>query len=309
MKNRVLGSFIVLAAGCSGVDTSLSIENVAAPEDSMACEFDAASEKIWIETQFDSNPVQVGQTVVVGGMPVFVARQPVHRLNLRVRNFMQAESVPFEEDSPREVFTYPNAVSAVRFDATWECESRGLAPDLQPLILPQFSPKDPFCVDRREDVVGDFKGSDVIPASGPSIPAGGIGFASITPVPLELGEAFDEVFDFARLANACCQNVGGGDCSRVGMAFTPGAADECNQLQNAFQRVAPQGELDVRDVQDLTGWAAFSRYDGVSGSGFPLRLRGVLEGLTSTGDLVTSSELVHVISICRDCGGTPCASL
>jgi hypothetical protein len=292
MKSIYLSLAAIGLAGCTNVETSLSIQHAAAGESQMGgvCTFEETGEMFLSEVTFDA------------------ARQNTMSLHLRVKNLLQGGTVEFGGDTP-DTFTISNKVTPTRFDLRWECDVNGFADDLGELYVPQFSATEPFCL--GEDT-GNFVGFDVVPANGNTIePGGDIGLVEIRPITAQLGDAFADVFVLAKLSQDCCDSAGG--CSDAALA--KGTA--CGTLQATFDRIAGQGKLNAQSFADIQKFRPFLIYDGAQNSakplqefpfGYPLRLRGVLEGVTSDGTVVGSDEWWIQVNLCANCGRTPCTA-
>src|SRR6185503_20042538 len=120
---------------------------------------------------------------------VDVANQLTLFLVLKVRNTLAPNMVEINTD-PDQGIAYSEAVSPLRFDYRWECDTIGFGSDHGALFLPQFSVNQPFCLDSRDETGGDFVGFDVITATGGAIAAGSFGDVEIRPIPAPLGIAF-----------------------------------------------------------------------------------------------------------------------
>ncbi len=276
--------------GCDAPDSSLVIEGVIPPmtmKDQMTgavtCAWDPSSMVSFADPTLD------------------VAAQLTLFLVLKVRNTLQPAEVEIDT-MPDNVITYSEAVSPLRFDYRWECDTIGFGSDLGALFLPQFSVNQPFCLDSRDETGGDFVGFDVIPATGGAIPAGGTGSVEIRPIPAPLGIAIYDMFTLASLAQACCASTDG--CAGV----ENGSNQQCIQLQSLFQDVG----ILQNQTEAAQRYRPFALFDGGSpptaGTNlptptYPLRMRGVLEGVTSSGDTVTSNEWAQDIGIGRNLGG------
>jgi hypothetical protein len=281
----ILTAVLPLVA-CDAPDSSLVIEGVIFPSvmtDSMTgsttCMYDPMSTTNFIDISID----------VAGQLTLFLV--------LKVRNTLRPSEVLIDTD-PNQGIVYSEAVSPLRFDYRWECDTIGFGSDLGALFLPQFSVNQPFCLDSRDETGGDFVGFDVIPATGATIPAGSVGGVEIRPIPAPLGIAFYDMFTLAALAQACCGSTDG--CAGV----ENGANQECIRLQTLFNDVG----ILQNQTEAAQRYRPFSLFDGAVPPAstypvtptYPLRMRGVLEGVTSSGDTVTSNEYSQDIGVGRN---------
>ncbi len=305
---RLYGTLALALIGCNNLETALVIKNIAAPEDAATCAFKADSDETLVFLHYDAS---VSRTFI---------------LNLQVQNNLQAGTVQFSAEDPMDTYTFPNIVIPQSFDLRWECELDGFSAGLGPLFLPQFSVQQPFCLDRRDDLNREVSGVDTIRAAGQSIePGGGLGLVAIRPVTEQLSRAISDLFSIAAQANACCNAFQGqGECSALpNYSVDLSGSHECDVLQRQFNSVAGPGALSVNSLEDIRKFQPFSVYDGslpeftsnrdlgqpgnFFGPAYPMRLSGILEGVTQNGDLVTSARWGDVINICNDCGGSsPC---
>ncbi len=298
MKRFLLGTtFTLLAVGCNNVEVGLLVEEVPVPnfdEEANTCEF--APGEVDFALTFDSQNMT--------GMTIWT----------EVTNVLSGGGVVINEMDPGIDLVFPNSVTPLRFDFRWECDSFGFTAGQGPLFLPAFSVTNPFCLDTRDDANGDFAGFDVVAATGPPVAPEGTAIWKFTPIPVRLGTALDDAFRLAQLSDACCRDVGG--CANAGTT----ASDDCNALQDAFDAVAGPGVYSITNEADLNIWRPYFDYTfaGTQARGdpatvpFPLRLRGVYEGITSRGSLITSAEFVRSIGICQGGDianlGRPCTS-
>jgi hypothetical protein len=169
-------------------------------------------------------------------------------------------------------------------------------------------------LNRRSEIT-TFKGFDLVPASGGGIPPnGGVGVAQVEAIPRDLGQAFDDLFKIAALADACCTEPNTGCSGSSGQS--------CQTLADAFTALDPDGRfLTVQSPspdqqsEDLITYAAFARFNGdyitardpqiqrsTFSPSYPMRFRGFLEGLSGDGSLVRSTEGSVRINVCRSCG-------
>ncbi len=214
-----------------------------------------------------------------------------------VENRLDPVEVMLGGQNQGENIKIPRSIQPLRFDFQWECESTGFQGGVGPIVLPAFSVDKPFCLDKRENVTGDIGGVDVVPASGEPVGPGDRGFVSFTPVPAQLGQAFFDFFEVARLSQKCCDEVGG-DCADVGT----GSGADCTALQDAFDALAGPQRLSAKQPADVQRFRGFSTYVQ-SGARYPVRISGFIEGLLPTGDLIVSSRFNREVELCS--GGIP----
>lgn len=283
--------------GCDNVETALKITRVLAPS-GQNCEYSP------------SNDTQLAVRFDAAGNHLFV-------MVLGVENKLQTNTIELAEG---EEFTPANDVTPLRFDLRWECDSNGFSAELGPLYLPQFSVDRPFCLDKRDDTTGSFVGFDVVNAGGGPVPAGGESSIEIRPITPQMAGALDTMFEIAVEADRCCA----GDCKAITQIEPSAFSDpSCKRVRDLFNAVGG-GDLSTTNLADIEKFRPFATFDGdyfdtinptfscPMGStcrtpAYPIRLRGILEGMTSDGSLVTSTEYAESINICRDCGGTtPC---
>ena len=274
------------AAGCDNRGVGVQILGVAAPNIGMggACSFEANSEVFRSSTHLNTQP----------------PNQLSLTLRARYENQMSATEVVVSRTTGEEL--QPAArVSPLRFDLRWECESNGFG-GVDRFFMPTFQPTQSFCVNER-DAAGSEVGFDTVTASGPAVEQQGVGLASFTPVPAQLGAGFDAAYALAQDAFDCCEAVGG-DCT---------AATETTPTPNGVSRTACE-DADASFTplgyafgpEALERWRQFALYNGfgqpTSGSeGFPMRIVGQMELVTASGRTVVSNDLSHVISTCRGC--------
>ncbi len=286
-KLLCIASFFTLS-GCFNLDTSLvPIGAVLGELDPLAgCSWDPEGGTFEIDPQYNPN-LSTSMRMVV-----------------RLQNTMEANTVEFSED-PQEVFVPPNNVTPLRFDMRWECDTDALSAGLGAMILPQFSFDRPFCLDNRGDTTGNFVGFDVIPASGPAIdPGGGSGLAEINPVTSQMGEAVRDMFEISRLADACCSEDT--DCATSVQRDPNNFGAACSALNTLFTQLGDANR--IKNADFVTRMQRFSSFDATSPGAFiaangvaqyNMRLRGVFEGITADGDLVSSTEFAQVVGFCR----------
>lgn len=283
MNHKVLPLLAVIPfLGCESSETSLVVHSVLLPELDMmtgTCMWDPASEESIVRLSID------------------VASQLTMFLVLRVENTLTPAVVEIDED-PADAWTFSESITPLRFDYRWECDSIGFGSDLGPMYLPQFSVNQPFCLDNRDDTTRNFVGFDVIPATGSTIMPGSFGTVEVRVVPAQLGIAVNDMFALAELAQGCCDSTDG--CAGV----ENGANAACNNLAAFFNDVG----ILQNQTEAAQRYRPFSLFDGntpPSNAGlptpyYPMRLRGVLEGVTGSGDLVTSNEWAQDIGFGRN---------
>ena len=292
MNVKYLALGAALSCACTNVETSLIIQHAAAPDDPMSCEL------------MDDGDVYDSEIFVD------VTGQSTMSLNLRVQNMLQGGTLNFGSDENPDDFQITNKVTPLRFDLRWECDTTGFSDDLGDMYVPQFSATEPFCVgsDTRS-----FSGFDVIPASGNTIePGGDVALVSIRPITVQLMDAFADVFRLAGQAQECCNSAGA--CNDQALQQAPmGPGTPCGILQAEFDRIAGEGRLNAQSFADIQKFRPFAIYDYNQNAprpgfaGYPMRLRGVLEGVTSDDTVVRSDEWWIIVNLCANCGlTTPC---
>lgn len=291
MKRFIWAAALTLV-GCNNVGTGLVVLGAAAPTDMMKCDYTAQGNAYLYAITFD------------------VTRQDTLHLNLRVRNNLTVQTTNWGPDSRHDDVIAPNSVMPRRMEIRWECDSNGFSANLGPLYLPQFSATQPFCSNRS---TRDFQGFDVIPATGQAIDAGGnLGLVSIRPITPQLGGALNDMFTLAQRAQACCTEAGG--CMTDADLQRAASGPACTALQALFDTIAGTGQLRNTRASDLQKFIPYQAFDlrggtrkpGTTvGPSYPLRLRGVLEGVTGSGSVVTSAEYDETIGICAECLATP----
>lgn len=301
MKRLTCAAGLVLAvAACNAPETGLVIRGVGVP-DEMDCSVEGDGEDFLSTIPFDSD-VALGIT-----------------LPFRVRNDLNGEVVNIGSMQTERPLNPSTSVTPLDFDARWECNSNGFSGAVGPLFLPAFSPDPnvPFCLDEREDVE-DFRGFDLLPATGASIEPGEFGVVAVQAIPSELGQAIDEFFILAALADQCCVNSPG--CSGE---INQNTQASCGALRDAFASLDPSGNLLTVESgstdttsEDVARYAAFARFYGsyisfrnppdfqnsIFGPSYTMKFRGFLEGITADGSLVRSSETSVQFNICKSCG-------
>lgn len=296
MRRYLWAPALLLAAGCNDLETGLVVLHAAAGDDN--CAFEEDGDERLGDITFDS------------------AQASTLMLVLRVRNNLQGGSVNFGNDENPDTFNVPSTVTPVRFDLRWECDSNGFSDDLGDLILPQFDPTEPFCLSENTRT---FEGFDVIPASGNTIePNGDVGLVEIRPITAQLGAAFNDVFQLAAMAQACCDDAPRGCDDQTLQSKRNGPGTPCGILQSTFDTIAGPNQLSAQRYEDLQKFRPFLVYDhaAVNPNGGPgpspaysLTLRGVLEGVTQDGSTVRSSEWRQSVHICANCSQSPCTNL
>lgn len=287
--NWAAGAMFLLA-GCSNVDTSLTILGAIPSDSEDKCEFSPMGDVFLGNIYFDA----LGQDTLA--------------LHLRVRNDLQGATVNFGSTALPDNFEVPSGVTPLRMDFRFECDTNGFSDQLGPFYVPQFSAEIPFCLqkDTRE-----FQGFDVVPASGPVIePNGGIAVVLVKPITTQLAHAMGETFILANLADDCCKSLDGiGGCTEENLRnLAPNGMDKCGELQRAFDKIAPD-KLSVNKIDDIEKFRPFAIFDHMSnpprgmglGPTYPMRIRGVLEGVTGDGSIVSSAEYFDEIHICANC--------
>lgn len=296
--SRLAPSALLLAGlfltGCNNVGTSLLILGVAAPENPTECTFASDSEVYRGVTVLNTDP----QPLTPNNIP-----QRHLRLVARYENLMIDEPRTVSS-APQDQFTQPTDVKPLRFDFRWECESNGFT-NIDSFLMPYFRPRSPFCVNERVDS-GDAVGFDSVAATGQTTAAGEEpGLISFTPVPVQLGEAFDTAYRLGGLANSCCDEFGG-DCTRLdALSENDALPGACEELQATFDVMG--GDYSARVSSDVRAWQAYAIYNGAPriealGAAFPMRIVGQFEFVTGSGRTVVSSDLAHIIETCRGCG-------
>lgn len=287
-------------AACEDVDSTLTVLGAAASEEDNVCVFDPEGEDYLLDIHFDA------------------ARNDSLALALRVQNNLQGGLIDLGGNAVGEDnLTIPAAVTPIRMDFRFECDTNGFSDELGALFVPQFSTDKPFCLqkDARE-----FQGFDVVQASGKAIsPNNEIGIAFVRPITVQLARAFGEVFLLAGLAEDCCQSIPGG-CTEDNLRNVPTTGnDACGELQDVFETIAPS-KLSVNEIDDVQKFRPYSLFDwsnavppgrppATIGVSYPMRLRGVLEGVTGDGSIVSSTEYYETVNICANCISTPCTNL
>ena len=279
MKKFWLGAMVTAAVGCNNVEVGLVVEEV--PPPTAGCGF-RTGEVEWPLT-FDSQRMS----------QMFIPTE--------VTNVMSTATTRIVRQDPLLTQQFPTTVTPLRFDFRWECDASGFTAGQGPLILPAFSVDNPFCLDTRDESNADFAGFDVVSASGPPVGPGETVIWLHTPITAQLGEALNVAFRLAELSQACCDLANG--CENARNFATTGA---CQDLQNLLDSVAPN-QFSVQQPETLNIWRPYFLYTAAGAAtlqrgsipNFPLRLRGVYEGITAAGDLITSTEFIRDIGVCK----------
>jgi hypothetical protein len=291
MRKLLPASLGLALIACNAPDTSLLLRGAVVGERDMmtgACMFDPEG----------------GENLL--GIRLDVETQLSLYLLVRADNTLTPPITDIDSD-PDDQLKYREDITPIRFDYRWECDSLGFASDLGPLYLPQFSTTQPFCLDNRDDTTKSFVGFDVINATGASIPAGATGGVEIRPIPAQLGLAIRDMFALAALAEGCCATAAG--CEGV----QNGANQACSDLAAYFADVG----IINNQVEEAQRYRPFSLFNGNAGPAamlgvgaptYQLRMRGVLEGTTGSGDTITSNEYIQDIGIGFSVGGSSICS-
>lgn len=193
-----------------------------------------------------------------------------------------------------------NRIVPLRFSYRWECDSNGFTNGLDTFFMPNFRPRDPFCVNERNEDQASV-GFDVVAAQGSATEPGAIGFALMTVIPTQLGRGFELAYTIGDLADRCCRSDPLNGC--IGAAANP-TSDACTELQSFFNTIG--GNYQVSNPADLIQWQPYAAYynrGGPLGPAFPMRVRGQVEFTTSAGDIVQSNDVLHIIQTCvAPCG-------
>lgn len=289
-KTLWMTSSILLLAGCNSVDLGFVPLYAIQPE----AEVDDVTKQV------------TGCTFDSGGDPipfitVDVAQQNALALMVATENRLQ--EIEIELSTARdEILMIPNHIQPVRFDYRWECDSDGFTAAQGPLRVPAFGADRAFCLDKRDEATGDFSGLNVVPATGASIRPGETGSIEVRIAPPQLLASIQDSFEISSLADACCNAAGGCDQANTGVAA-------CASLLSVFERVGSNQTLD--DAANLAQWRSFVYHTSASPNNagslgnvvpYNMRIRGRFEGLTATGDLITSTDFVQDIGLCEGCG-------
>jgi hypothetical protein len=313
MKRFLWAMPLALLVGCENVETGLTVLGAALPESTETCAFNADGDGYYNNITFDA------------------ANADTLALNLRVRNTLQGGTVNFGTADQPDTFRLPNTVTPLRMEFRFECDTNGFSDELGPLYVPQFSVEKPFCFDRD---TREFKGLDVVPASGPAIEPSENAIVLVRPITTQLARALNDVFILADQAEACCGEVMG--CNQANLQNAPTTGNgPCARLQTEFNRIAPN-KLSVTRLEDIQKFRPYRLFDHLAypprpannqgdidenqmmnggpetqvyGAAYPLRLRGVLEGITGDGETVSSTEYFEIIHLCAHCKFTLCTTL
>jgi hypothetical protein len=290
---RCLIAAALLAAGCNNVGTALVMGQTLAPADFTKCMFDP------------------GSTITLGDITFDVFGQQGLSLNIKATNNLQPLIVNFGTDMRPDNFMAPHTITPRSMDVSYECDANAFTAELGPLYLPQFSTTQPFCINRQTK---EFVGRDVVLASGSPILPLGSGVIEVTVIPAPLGQAFADLFNAAKLAKLCCDSTGTGGCSDTDLASAPQMPDSaCGKLQNFFDTIAGPNKLSSRSFADISKFLGYGMFDaevvtptrGSLPPTYPIRIRGIVEGVTGDMTVVHSTEWSDVIHICGHCGNDP----
>ena len=277
--NRLWLGLMVPLAACNNIEVGLVVEEV--PPPSGECSFMPG--ELEYPLTFDTQRMST----------MFIPTE--------VTNVLSAEPTVINGMDPMILQEPANRVSPLRFDFRWECDTQGFTAGQGPLVLPAFSVDNPFCLDTRDEANSDFAGFDVVSASGAPVGPEQTQIWQFTPITAQLGQALNTAFRLAELSEDCCDLARG--CQNVQTVATTGA---CADLQVLLDSIAPQ-RYSVAQEQTLNIWRPYFLYtpqgaqelqSGVIPN-FKLRLRGVYEGITSAGDLITSTEFIRDVGICK----------
>lgn len=301
MRRLNWAGMALVIAGCSNVDTSMTVLGAAAPDDS--CEFEVDGDEYATNFFFDA------------------VNAETFALTLRVRNDLQGQTINLGSADLMDNYTIPAEITPLRMDFRFECDTNGFSDELGPLYVPQFSTDDSFC---QQKDVRRFQGFDVVPAAGATIPPnGGIGLVLVKPITTQLAHAFGETLDLAVTADRCCNSFLSGGCNDENLRdVTSNDNTPCGQLQRDFEKVA-KDSLSATRSDDIERFRPYAVFDWVysnirqgsqppdgRGPGYPLRLRGVLEGVTGDGSIVSSTEYWEIVNLCANCNnGSKCTTL
>jgi hypothetical protein len=287
-RNQLLSISLALSSmtACGQVGSQVTIDGVIFPMTGTAgagCKFDPTQTMFLSDITYDTAAMQ--------DLTLF----------LKVTNSIPAQTVMFGGSMGADNFVAPNAVTPLRMDVRWECDSEGFAQNLGPMYLPQYSTTQPFCIN---NVSKDFVGFDVILASGAPIKAGSSGSVQVQPIPVQLGAAFGDVFHLADLAQRCCDAAGSCKDTDLMMHANDPA---CQELQNVFNTVAGNNQLSAQHQVDVDKFAPFAIFDWAGPNpsskhgAYAMRLHGVLEGVFGDGNTISSTEWQDLIHLCANC--------
>lgn len=295
-KNLWMTTMALLLAGCNSVDLGFVPLYAINPE----VDVDDATGVIKSCTfNPGANPMAF--------IAVDVSQQAALSLYVAAENRLQTIGIPLQTDEPSELIAIPNHIQPVRFDYRWECDSDGFTAAQGPLRVPAFGADRAFCLDKRDDATRNFAGFNVVPATGASIAPETVGAIEVRIAPPQMLASIGDSFEVSVLADRCCNEAG--SCNDANLALP-----SCAALQAVFDRVgAKQG---VEDGPNLAQWRSFVYHTSATpnvsvnaaGGSIPrpvpynMRLRGRFEGLTATGDLITSTDWVQDIGFCEGCG-------
>lgn len=228
-----------------------------------------------------------------------VGSSSAYSMVVAAENNMQGGVIELQTTGVDETLVIPNQIQPLRFDYRWECDSTGFTAGQEALRLPSFGADRAFCLDKRDETTGNFSGFDIVPATGAAIEPGETGNIFVRIVPPQMMASVRDAFEIAVLADGCCREAG--SCQAASMA-QPEDNPKCDALQDVFDRVG--GDLRANSIDHLTLWRPFVVHT-TAATGVPvpynMRLRGRFEGLTPTGDLVTSTDFVQDVGFCEGC--------
>jgi hypothetical protein len=294
-KSYWLGGCALLLIGCNSGDSGFNPLYALAPKATLDTSTNPPT--VTCEDVSPSDPA-------VLGLSVNVNTQSALTLLVVAENNDANAIVELQRADPQEQYVVSAQIQPVRFDFRWECDTTGFTANLGPLYVPAFSVNEPFCLDSRDEASRTFVGFDIVPASGAAIEGESRGIIETRVVPPQLMEGISDTFKIAKEADACCDQVGG--CDNLDMADPTDTTRACGRLQNLFDAVAGQGAFNVKTLADVQRWRPFVAYTSLNGTGkvpvpYTMRLRGRFEGLTPTGDLITSTDFTQEIGFCEGC--------
>ena len=204
------------------------------------------------------------------------------------------------DNTNNELQNTTNQVLPVRFEYNFECNLAG------EFVLPSqyaFYGQTSFCVPQSE--TNDFPYTAIASGAAAIDPGGGSSVIRTRVIPTDLGLEIDKSLELSSTAESC---------SNTQSVFST----ECQALQAALEnylntRQPPSGfTIQSVDILDLATRLArlkfFNRQANqlISDVGsFVVLLRGRLKMETSAGRIITTSEIIHGIEICRGCSGVP----